>query len=94
MNCLTVFGLVFDLLGVAILFVWPPPAEPMFKDGSDMLTFTTDEDRTKNKRLWGSQRRNARIGLTFVFVGFGLQLAAQFWGNPLSHVPVEGCTVV
>ncbi len=94
MEWLSLFGIVFRLLGGGKIFFWPPPAEPMFESGSDLLTYTTDEDRAKNKLLWGFQRRNARIGLTFVFVGFGLQLAAQFWGNPLSHVPVEGCTVV
>jgi hypothetical protein len=78
-NHLSTFGLLTDVIGVALLFFWPPPAEPILESGADVLVFTTPEERKKNKKIWSSQLRNARIALGVVFIGFVMQLVGQIW---------------
>jgi hypothetical protein len=76
---LSTFGLSIDVLGVAMLFIWPPPAEPIFKSGADIIVFSREEDMEENRKLWRSQLSKARVALGTVFVGFVLQLAGQLW---------------
>jgi len=67
------WGLVLDIVGVAVLFAYGP-VQPEHRTGMLLLESTPDEDRAIQQR----RRRyvvRSRIGLLFVFVGFVFQLA-------------------
>jgi hypothetical protein len=71
-------GLLFDLVGVGVLFFWPPPAEIMSRSGKGFLAFPPTEERKREQgRQWSKQLRNARAGILLVGVGFLLQLLGQ-----------------
>ena len=69
------FGLVLDIIGVAMLYVFGPPAPKLLPDGSELLWIQPDEERTKN-----AQRHYfaAKVALVLLFLGFLLQVVANY----------------
>lgn len=73
------WGLILDMLGILIVFVWGPP-QPKLKEGSALLlsgaAYADEDVKTRRKRKIYTIR--SRVGLFLIFVGFGLQLLAIY----------------
>jgi len=86
-KCLTIIGLVLDIVGVAVVwfFGWPQPKlEPGVGIGLDNgtpiepagETVAEHNRKVEGKRFW--YKRASIFGLLLLLAGFALQLAAQF----------------
>jgi len=87
LKCLTIAGLILDILGVAVVwfFGWPQPQlesgislglEDGTPFGPNGETVADHNRKVERRRVW--YRRAAVSGLVLLLSGFGLQLAAQF----------------
>jgi hypothetical protein len=83
---LNALGLILGMIGVVIIFVWGPP-QPSFQRGVWMGLQggtrlpaqggkTVDEISAETAEKEGNYRFMSRLGLGFVFLGFGCQLGA------------------
>jgi hypothetical protein len=86
-KCLTITGLILDIVGVAIVwyFGWPQPQlEPgvglALENGTPVgpngETVADHNRKVERRRIW--YKRFSIFGLLLLLTGFGLQLAAQF----------------
>jgi hypothetical protein len=86
-KCLTIVGLVFDIVGVAVVlfFAWPQPELESgvglgLEDGTPISpngeTVADRNRRVERRRIL--YKRGAIVWLLFLLAGFGLQPAAQF----------------
>ena len=84
---LTIAGLIFDIVGVAVVwfFGWPQPQLESgvglgLEDGTPIgpngETVADHNRKVERRRSW--YKRAAILGLLLLLAGFGLQLAAQF----------------
>ena len=71
---ITTVGLVFDIIGVVILFYYGPPVGSVGLEGSETIVTEPDPERAKVARR---EYRISKFGLVLLFVGFVLQV----WGN-------------
>ena len=74
-------GLIFDIAGVVILFYFGPPTLNITRDGHKILPFNSnnDEEINVNKALATKHHILSKLGLSFLLVGFILQLASNSW---------------
>jgi len=63
-------GLLFDIIGVILMFIFGVPKHPFFSRTN--VVITTNED--KNKYLERILSSLEYIGLLFLIIGFGLQI--------------------
>ena len=74
-------GLVFDIIGVVLLFRYALPEEVSRKGIKNVLWWVSgaDEERTDEEQKKKAERydRRACLGLVLIVVGFGLQI----WSN-------------
>lgn len=86
-KCLTIAGLIFDIVGVAVVwfFGWPQPQLESgvslgLEDGTPVgpngETVADHNRKVERKRYW--YKRASILGLVLLLMGFGLQLASQF----------------
>lgn len=74
-NLLNIIGLVFDLIGVIMLFKYGLP-ENIDKSGAVyFVTGSKDKDEIQKAKKY---ERLSYIALTCIIIGFSLQLAANF----------------
>jgi hypothetical protein len=84
---LNTIGLVFNIIGVLMLFYWGFP-QPEFSGGGALLV--EDPNLAPDGRSYGSHRREkgaafityrnlSFMALFFILMGFVLQLAATWW---------------
>ena len=68
-------GLLFDIVGVILLFYFGPPTLPITKDGHLIIPFNqNDEEKQKsNKRLYQKHQMASFIALGLLMIGFVLQ---------------------
>lgn len=84
-HCLTVFGLVLDIVGVVLLFFYAPP-EPETYGGQGVednnIVGPRGETAGEMRRREAIRRARSRVlsivGLVLLLIGFVLQLGAQF----------------
>jgi hypothetical protein len=74
-------GLVFDIIGIIILFYFGPPVLRITREGHQILPYNAmDEVVTKkNQAIYRKHDRMSKIGLVLVFLGFVLQLLGTLW---------------
>ncbi len=86
-KCLTIAGLVLDIVGVAVVwfFGWPQPKLESgvgygLEDGTPIgpngETVADHNKKVEQRRLW--YKRASILGLLLLLAGLGLQLVAQF----------------
>lgn len=73
-NLLNITGLIIDIIGVVILFIYGLPSE-VSKDGIETIVMSSP-DETENKK-WLKYRFRSRIGLFCVAIGFLFQIASS-----------------
>jgi hypothetical protein len=86
---LSTAGLIFDMIGVALLFIFGPP-QPSFEEGiplgledaTPLPDGRTVADHNADTR---ARRRRysaiSRMALSLIFLGFLLQLTGLWWGH-------------
>jgi hypothetical protein len=67
-------GLLLDIAGVAVLFVYAPP-QPDFQE-DDVVVVSNEDQRILTKALKQKFKFRSRIGLSLLVAGFVLQLLA------------------
>ncbi len=70
-------GLILDMLGIVVIFIWGPP-QPKLEEGSALLlsgAAYADEDK-KTRRKHKLYTIMSRVGLLMILAGFGFQLLA------------------
>jgi quinol-cytochrome oxidoreductase complex cytochrome b subunit len=67
------FGLVLGMVGVVLIFFWPPPTPPFITQGYIALE---GEDQSAVARI-KSHKRISAIGLILIFLGFLAQFIAS-----------------
>jgi hypothetical protein len=84
---LNVIGLIFGMIGVAIVFVWGPP-QPNFESGTGLgleanTPLPSGKTVAENDRETQLRKKRyslmSRFGLIFLFIGFVFQLLATVW---------------
>ena len=65
-------GLVFDVIGVAVLFVYGPP-QPDFQE-DDIIVVPNQDQEMAAKTLKNKFKCRSRIGLSLLIIGFLFQL--------------------
>lgn len=65
-------GLLLDIAGVGVLFVYGPP-QPDFQE-DDVVVVSNEVQRTSAKELKQKFKFRSRIGLLLLVAGFALQL--------------------
>lgn len=65
-------GLLLDIAGVAVLFVYGPP-QPDFQE-DDAVVVSNEAQRTSAKALKQKFKFRSRVGLSLLVAGFALQL--------------------
>ena len=86
-KCLTIAGLLLDIIGVAVVLfcAWPQPQletgvglglENGTPYGPNGETVADHNRKVERRRVW--YKRASIFGLFLLITGFGLQLAAQF----------------
>jgi hypothetical protein len=69
-------GLVFDIVGVTVLFFFGPPISGLLSNGAELLWIDSDDPgATKRARR---QVCIARVGLFLLFIGFVLQIVGNY----------------
>ncbi|CAM3306442.1 hypothetical protein [Halomonas lysinitropha] len=79
MLTMTTGGLLLDMLGVALLFIYPPSL-PEHEKSQGVRVTTSPELKATRARLAkkrAKSNRIARVALVAIFIGFGPQLWAQ-----------------
>jgi hypothetical protein len=68
-------GLVFDIIGVILLFYYGPPTLPITKEGHAILPFDHNDPNLllKNKAKYKHHERYSFVALSCLLVGFALQ---------------------
>jgi hypothetical protein len=88
---MNVFGLIFGMIGVVIIFLWGPP-QPSFQQGvwvglnpgtrlldrGGKTVAEIDAETAATKTFY---QHMSQLGLVFIFIGFGCQLIAV-WPRP------------
>jgi len=75
---LTTIGLVFNMIGVILLYFYVPPIFTVFPDGSEIVTYNEEPEQAKQKAKIAKRNINiSRIALIVIFVGFVFQLLGQ-----------------
>ncbi len=75
-NCI---GLVFDIVGVVILFYYGPPALDITKDGHKILPFNSNnpEEIAANRAVASRHSLLSKMGLGLLGLGFVLQFVSN-----------------
>jgi hypothetical protein len=68
-------GLLLDIAGVAVLFVYAPP-QPDFQEDDVVVVVSNEDQRILTKALKQKFKFRSRIGLSLLVAGFVLQLLA------------------
>jgi len=78
-KALNIIGLIFGMIGVAIIFVWGPP-QPNFHDYGYLIINDEDTERGVAETAAIKKRYSvmSAVGLISVIIGFGFQLWATF----------------
>jgi hypothetical protein len=80
MLTMTTGGLLLDMLGVALLFFFPPSL-PAHEKSVDTRVASSPAS-TAQRELYSQKRKRsnriARVAMAAIFIGFGLQLLAQW----------------
>jgi len=74
---LSIIGLLFGMIGVAIIFFYGPP-QPSFNPYSYLIDDTINQEVLNLRDMYDTF---SQIGLSFVFFGFVLQLIAVFFSG-------------
>lgn len=74
-NCVNSFGLVLDIVGVVLIWLYGIP-EPISRRGAQYLTTGLRDENEKKK----AERFHtlSKVGIGLIVVGFVLQLASNF----------------
>jgi hypothetical protein len=84
-KCFDVVGLIFNMVGVGILFIWGPP-QPSFEGGGGLLLEdanvfadggTVAQHRADAAVRQVGYKRMSRVGLAFILIGFACQLGGE-----------------
>jgi uncharacterized protein YqhQ len=78
MNTFTIIGLIFDIIGVLMLFQYGLPSRLETSSESICIEESTDDElkrEKKNRRI----KILAFIGLSFIFLGFVFQLLGAIY---------------
>ncbi len=70
-------GLLLNMLGVGLLFVFGPP-QPSFEEQEPWTMSSNPEHQAQVRALKKRFQRGSRVALGFILVGFILQLAAAW----------------
>ncbi len=70
-TCVNSIGLVFDIIGVVLLYIYIKPAP---KVGAYVMDEPNEEEQAKQKK---SEARS-RFGLLLLIIGFSCQLASNY----------------
>jgi hypothetical protein len=73
-NLINSIGLIFDIIGVILLFKYGLPSE-ISKDGSIGLSLQDTDDNDVKK--WKTYNLWSKIGLSFILIGFAFQLISN-----------------
>ena len=79
MLTMTTAGLLLDMLGVGLLFIYPPSL-PEHEKSQGVRVVASPELTAKRERLAikrAKSNRIAKMALVAIFIGFGMQLWAQ-----------------
>jgi hypothetical protein len=85
-RCLNILGLILNMVGVAILFIWAPPQSSFGQIGGILLE---DANVLASGKTAGQERADvaarqvrykgmSRVGFAFILVGFACQLGGEF----------------
>jgi hypothetical protein len=74
-NQINSIGLIFDIIGVLILFKFGLPSEVSKTGSISIIAEQTDEDEV---RKWKKYNLFSKIGLAFILIGFFLQLYSNY----------------
>lgn len=75
-SLLNTIGLVFDIMGVILLFKYGLPSN-VRKDGGNVMLFQdTNQEEIKK---WHKYNFWSRVGLISIIVGFSFQIASNHW---------------
>ena len=79
--CINSLGLLFDIFGVILLFVFALPSRVSAEPPSELLSFGSDPDSTKQ---WEKQRKWCKfwswLALGLLVLGFTLQMVSNHPG--------------
>lgn len=77
-------GLMFDIVGVVLLFYYGPPTLPITAEGFAVLPFNANDTEiaTKNKAIFNRHQRFSCLALVLLLVGFALQLIGNLMQIP------------
>ncbi len=70
-NCLTILGLVLDIIGVVILFKNGSPISPLLPDGGELIW---DNGTPEKKKIAQKSIKLSKLALSLLIFGFLLQL--------------------
>ena len=75
---LNVVGLIFDIMGVLILFYFGPPVIRLTSEGHEILPYNPMDDSVtrKNRAKYRKHSRMSKLGMVCILVGFLFQLSA------------------
>lgn len=76
----SLIGLIFDAIGVIILFYWQPPMQLKDFPADVYIAFDFTPEQKRNVE---SQKKKAKCGLRFLLAGFlvqALATALSYWG--------------
>ena len=74
-NCINSIGLIFDIIGVVLLFKYGLPSE-ISSTGSTGLSIEGTDENEVNK--WKTYSLWSKIGLSFILIGFAFQLFSNY----------------
>ncbi|MBC7557527.1 MAG: hypothetical protein H7195_11265 [Chryseobacterium sp.] len=74
-NLINSIGLVFDIIGVILLFKYGLPSEVSKTGAIGLIMEQTDESEVAK---WRKYNLFSKIGLSFILVGFLFQLVSNF----------------
>ena len=74
------FGLVFDIVGVVVLFYFGPPPLNITRDGHKIPAYNSHDENEikKNKAMANKHHRLSKLGLALLGFGFVLQLSSNW----------------
>ena len=73
---INVLGLVFDIIGVLMLFVFGLPAD-LNKNG--YIFKVNEEEDEEQKSKWRKYDKFSKIALTAIIIGFLMQMLSTIW---------------
>lgn len=75
---LNIIGLLFDISGVVLLFLYGlPPEGELNKEGQTLMAFSQIDENIKSK--WKKFSLRSKIGLAFLILGFLFQGLSTMW---------------